>query len=116
MKVGSWPVGSDRGWPRKPRSALSHGGNRGKADHAAYHEALRPLRGDFVVDRNVHKQARLVPGVRIPIDDPAMLIRVMPDYVLLLAWNFRDEILSQQDEYRRRGGKFVIPVPEPMVV
>jgi len=82
-------VGSDRGWPRKPRSALSPWW---------------------------HKQARLVPGVRIPIDDPAMLIRVMPDYVLLLAWNFRDEILSQQDEYRRRGGKFVIPVPEPMVV
>jgi SAM-dependent methyltransferase len=71
---------------------------------------------DFVVDRNVHKQGRLVPGVRIPIDDPARLIREMPDYVLLLAWNFRDEILSQQDEYRRRGGKFVIPVPKPMVV
>jgi CDP-diacylglycerol pyrophosphatase len=67
------------------------------------------------VDRNVHKQGRLVPGVRIPIDDPAMLIRVMPNYVLL-AWNFRDEILSQQDEYRRRGGKFVIPAPKPMVV
>jgi SAM-dependent methyltransferase len=71
---------------------------------------------DFVVDRNVHKQGRLVPGVRIPIDDPARLIREMPDYVLLLAWNFRDEILSQQDGYRRRGGKFVIPVPKPMVV
>jgi SAM-dependent methyltransferase len=71
---------------------------------------------DFVVDRNVHKQGRLVPGVRIPIDDPARLIREMPDYVLLLAWNFRDEILSQQDGYRRRGGKFVIPVPKAMVV
>jgi len=71
---------------------------------------------DFVVDRNVHKQGRFVPGVRIPIDDPARLISEMPDYVLLLAWNFRDEILSQQDEYRRRGGRFVIPVPKPMVV
>jgi SAM-dependent methyltransferase len=71
---------------------------------------------DFVVDRNIHKQGRLVPGVRIPIDDPVRLIREMPDYVLLLAWNFRDEILGQQDEYRRRGGKFIIPVPEPMVV
>jgi hypothetical protein len=71
---------------------------------------------DFVVDRNVHKQGRYVPGVRIPIDDPARLISEMPGYVLLLAWNFRDEILSQQDEYRRRGGKFVIPVPKPLVV
>lgn len=71
---------------------------------------------DFVVDRNVHKRGRYVPGVRIPIDDPARLISEMPDYVLLLAWNFRDEILSQQDEYRRRGGKFIIPVPKPMVV
>jgi SAM-dependent methyltransferase len=71
---------------------------------------------DFVVDRNVHKQGRFVPGVRIPIDDPARLVRDMPDYVLLLAWNFKDEILGQQEEYRRKGGKFVIPVPEPVVV
>jgi hypothetical protein len=71
---------------------------------------------DFVVDRNVHKQGRYVPGVRIPIQDPKALVAEMPDYVLLLAWNFRDEILAQQEEYRHRGGRFLIPVPEPEVV
>jgi SAM-dependent methyltransferase len=71
---------------------------------------------DFVVDRNVHKQGLYMPGVHIPIDDPARLLADMPDYVLLLAWNFRDEVLQQQDEYRRRGGKFIVPVPCPTLV
>jgi SAM-dependent methyltransferase len=71
---------------------------------------------DFVVDRNVHKQGRFVPGVRIPIDDPSRLEKDMPDYVLVLAWNFKDEIMRQQDGYRRKGGRFLIPVPEPVVV
>jgi SAM-dependent methyltransferase len=71
---------------------------------------------DFVVDRNVHKQGRLMPGVRIPIDDPERLLRDRPDHVLLLAWNFKDEILEQQAEYRRLGGRFVVPIPEPVVI
>lgn len=71
---------------------------------------------DFVVDRNVHKHGRWVPGVRIEIREPAALLQDMPDYTLILPWNFKDEILEQQAEYRARGGKFIIPVPEPVVL
>lgn len=71
---------------------------------------------DFVVDRNVHKQGLLMPGVHIPIVGPEALVERRPDYTLLLAWNFKDEIMAQQDEYRRAGGQFIVPVPEPAVV
>lgn len=71
---------------------------------------------DFVVDRNVHKQGKYMPGKQIPIRSPEALLEEMPDFVLMLAWNFADEILEQQKEYRKRGGQFVIPVPEPRVL
>jgi len=71
---------------------------------------------DFVVDRSTHKQGRYMPGVRLPICAPAKLLEEMPSHVLLLTWNFADEILLQQAEYRRRGGRFIIPIPELRVV
>ncbi len=71
---------------------------------------------EYVVDRNVHKQGKYMPGVHIPVCDPSRLLQDMPDYVLILPWNFKDEILSQQAAFREKGGKFVIPIPEPIIV
>lgn len=71
---------------------------------------------DFVVDRNTHKQGKYMPGKHIPILAPEELVRRKPDYVLLLAWNFADEIMAQQEEYRAGGGQFIVPVPEPKIL
>ncbi len=71
---------------------------------------------DFVVDRSPHKQGLYMPGVRIPIVSPNRLVQEMPPFALLLTWNLADEILRQQDEYRRRGGKFIVPLPSVQMI
>lgn len=71
---------------------------------------------DFVVDRNVHKQGKLMPGCKLPILPPEALTERRPDLVLLLAWNLAEEILDQQKQYLDQGGRFIIPVPTPRIV
>ena len=71
---------------------------------------------DYVVDRSSIKQGLYTPGTHLKIHAPEKLLDDLPDYVLLLTWNFADEILEQQSEYRRRGGRFIAPIPEVKVV
>jgi SAM-dependent methyltransferase len=71
---------------------------------------------DFIADRSTYKQGRLSPGLHLPILPPEELLARQPDCTLLLTWNFADEILAQQDAYRRAGGKFIVPIPAVRVV
>jgi len=70
----------------------------------------------YCVDKNPLKVGHYTPGMHIPVLPVSALLEQQPDFVLILAWNFADEIIKQQDEFRNRGGRFIIPVPEPRIV
>lgn len=70
----------------------------------------------FLADRNPLKQGRLSPGMRIPVVSPDEIASQAPDYLLILAWNFADEIMAQQEAFRAGGGQFILPIPTPRVV
>jgi SAM-dependent methyltransferase len=71
---------------------------------------------DYTVDRSPHKQGRYLPGTRIPIHGPDRLRETRPDYVLILPWNLKDEIVAQMADVRSWGGKFVVAIPEVTVL
>ena len=70
----------------------------------------------FLVDRNELKHGLYSPGMHVSVVAPSRILETKPDYLLLLAWNFADEIIEQQKEYRKRGGKFILPIPKPAII
>jgi 2-polyprenyl-3-methyl-5-hydroxy-6-metoxy-1,4-benzoquinol methylase len=71
---------------------------------------------DYTVDRNPYKQGKFLPGTHIPIHPPERIRETRPDYVLILPWNLRDEIVSQLQYIRAWGGRFVVPIPSVHVL
>jgi len=71
---------------------------------------------DYTVDRSPYKQGMLLPGSRIPIYHPDKIRETRPDYVLILPWNFKEEIIRQMSDIRSWGGQFVVPIPEVQVI
>jgi SAM-dependent methyltransferase len=77
---------------------------------------LGPEELEYIADRSPLKQGLYTPGTHIPVVEPERLVADQPEYVVLLAWNFADEIIEQQSDYRRQGGRFIVPVPTVRVV
>jgi hypothetical protein len=71
---------------------------------------------DYTVDRNPYKHGRFTPGTHIPIFPPDKIKETKPDYVFVLPWNLKDEIMKQNEFIREWGGKFIIPIPKPTVI
>jgi hypothetical protein len=70
---------------------------------------------DYAVDRNPYKQGKYTPGMHIPIYSPSKIGETRPDYLLILPWNLKDEIMRQMGEIRQWGGKFIVPIPETTI-
>jgi len=71
---------------------------------------------DFTVDRNPYKQGRFLPGTHVPIHAPEHLAREKPDYIFILPWNLKDEIVAQLRDARTWGARFIVPIPEPEIL
>ena len=71
---------------------------------------------DYLVDRNPKKQGLFTPGTHIPILAPQRIFETKPDYVLILPWNIKEEVMEQMQGIREWGGRFVVPIPEPVIL
>ncbi len=91
-------------------------GAPGKGNTLLNYCGIRTDLVDFTVDRNPYKQGMFLPGTHIPIHPPEALLNAEPDYVLILPWNFRDEIVAQLSAIQEWGGVFVVPIPSVQVL
>lgn len=99
---------------REGKSVVAYGA-AAKASTLLNYCGLRCDFIDYLVDRSPYKKGHWLPGVHIPIHDPAHVKETKPDYVLILAWNLKDEIIKQMSYIRSWGGQFIVPIPEVQI-
>lgn len=100
---------------RQGRSIAGYGAP-GKGNTLLNYCGIRTDFLDYVVDRSPYKQSKFLPGTHIPIHHPDKIKETRPDYVLVLPWNLKNEVIEQNSYIREWGGQFVVPIPEVMVL
>jgi hypothetical protein len=99
---------------RQRKSVVGYGAP-GKGNTLLNYCGIRRDFIDYTVDRSPHKQNNLLPGSRIPIHAPEKIFETRPDYILILPWNLKEEIMKQMADVRKWGAKFVVPIPTAKV-
>jgi 2-polyprenyl-3-methyl-5-hydroxy-6-metoxy-1,4-benzoquinol methylase len=101
---------------KQQHKSIAGYGAPGKGNTLLNYCGIRTDFVDYTVDRNPYKQGKFLPGTRIPIYPPEKIWQTKPDYVLILPWNFKDEIMEQMADIGQWGGQFVIPIPAVQVL
>ncbi len=101
---------------RRAGKTIAAYGAPGKGNTLLNYCGIRTDFIDYTVDRSPHKQGNFLPGSRIPILDPSMIAKTRPDYLFILIWNLKDEVMKQTTHIREWGGRFVVPLPEVQVL
>jgi SAM-dependent methyltransferase len=101
---------------KRSGASLAGYGAPGKGNTLLNYCGLRTDFLDYTVDRNPYKHGKFLPGTRIPIFPPDVIGEARPDYLLILPWNLKDEIMEQMSGIRAWGGRFVVPIPEVRVL
>jgi SAM-dependent methyltransferase len=100
---------------RRQGKSIAGYGAPGKGNTLLNYCGIRTDFIDYTVDRNPYKQGKFLPGTHIPILHPDKIRETKPDYLFILPWNFKEEIMAQMSGIREWGGKFVVPIPEVTV-